>query len=72
MKEYKNQEVREKMSWKGFASKLMQSDAHGLTTNERTVRKTPLALQHIKSSFISPNLKIQFLSIFWEIVGFDF
>ena len=27
MKEFGNQEVREKMSWKGFASKFMQPDA---------------------------------------------
>ena len=30
MKEFGNQEFGEKMSWKGFASELMQPDAPGL------------------------------------------
>ena len=33
MKEFENQEVGEKMSWKGFVSKLIQPDAPGLNIN---------------------------------------
>ena len=39
MKEFENQEYGEKMSWKGFASKLMQPDAPGLKTIFFTIIK---------------------------------
>ena len=35
MKEFENQEVGEKMSLKGFVSKLIQPDAPGLRTEQR-------------------------------------
>ena len=44
MKELENQEVGEKMSWKGFASKLMQLDAGLIEIVDKN-----LTAEHLKS-----------------------
>ena len=56
MKEFENQEYGEKMSWKGFASKLMQPDAPGLTKKSknkiyRTSKAVSAAYQRFDSFF---------------------
>ena len=54
MKEFENQEVCEKMSWKGFASKLMQPDAPGLrkfySQQLQNIRRFKISIMDIEKS----------------------